>query len=47
MALFLAELCLVDKKRATRTNYLVKKAIILCNVMHEDDCIIGRNTHMK
>jgi hypothetical protein len=22
-------------------------AIILCNVMHEDDCIIGRNPHMK
>jgi hypothetical protein len=47
MALFLAKLYLVDKKKATTTNYFVKKAIILCNVMHEDDCIIGRNTHVK
>jgi hypothetical protein len=47
MALFLAKLYLVDKKKATITNYLIKMAIILCNVMHEDDCIIGRNPHMK
>lgn len=47
MAIFLAKLYLVDKKKATTSNYLVKKPIILCNVMHEDDCIIGRNSHMK